>query len=106
MIDDSDKMILSFSPSVGLNEFADNNLQLHVNPNPSSGEFKIDFATQKKSDIVVKLMNSLGELIFTEKAKGASEYNKSFNLQYLPKGIYFVKVEMGAVSKTRKLVLQ
>ena len=104
--DDSDKMILSFSPSVGLNEVTDNNLQLLVNPNPSSGEFKVDFITQKKSDIVVKLMNSLGELIFTEKAKGASEYNKSFNLQYLPKGIYFVKVEMGAVSKTRKLVLQ
>jgi len=104
--DDSDKLILSFSPSVGIGELDETDVQLSVSPNPSSGEFSIDITLQNDADMTVKLLNNAGEIIFTEKANRSSAYHKSVNLQYLPKGIYFVQVETGKFSKTEKLVLQ
>ncbi len=102
----TDKVLVSFSPTVGINEAIEKQFQLSVHPNPSTGEFSIDMANQNKADIFVKLVNSAGEVIFTEKTSDANSYNKSFNLQYLPKGIYFVKVDAGSVSKTEKIILQ
>jgi hypothetical protein len=104
--DDSDKMVLSFSPTVGINEFAQDDVKLVINPNPSKGEFSIDIGQQLKADLTVKLLNNSGAVIFTEKALNVAAYNKSFNLQYLPKGIYFVKIEAGNISKTEKIILQ
>jgi hypothetical protein len=102
---DSDKMLLSFSPSVGINHLSADDVKFVVHPNPTTGEFSVDVTTQKKAGLTVKLLNTLGEVIFTENAIDVATYNKSFNLQYLPKGIYFVKIETGTVAKTEKIVL-
>jgi len=103
---DSDKVTVSFSPSVGIPDHDVNEMQLVVNPNPSSGEFTIDLTARDEDEITIRIINNVGEVIFTEMASGTDRYNKSFNLQYLPKGIYFVKVEAGTVSKIEKIILQ
>jgi hypothetical protein len=102
----NDKVVVSFSPSVGISEMDENMIHLSISPNPSTGEFSIDLSLENKADLLVKLVNTGGDVIFTEKASKADSYNKTFNLQYLPKGVYFVQVETGSTSKTEKIVLQ
>ena len=103
---DSDNITVYFSPTVGISEIVDKQIQLIVNPNPSSGEFTVDMISPTEGGFYVKMVNSAGEVIFTEKVSGQGNYKKSFNMQYLPKGIYFVKVEAGDISKTEKVILQ
>ena len=103
---DSDEVMVYFSPTVDISEIPDNKVRLTVNPNPSTGEFTVDIISLIKGYFLIKMVNNAGEVIFIEKVSEKGNYKKSFNLQYLPKGIYFVKVETGNISKTEKIIIQ
>jgi hypothetical protein len=60
-----------------------------------------------ENELVLHILNASGETIFTEKAsKTQREFSKGFDFQFLPKGIYFVKIESGQLSKTEKVVIK
>ncbi len=101
----TDDVNVTLNPIVGLNEQNDK-IQLSVIPNPTGGEFMVR-VNSDENELVLHILNASGETIFTEKAsKTQREFSKGFDFQFLPKGIYFVKIESGQLSKTEKVVIK
>lgn len=67
------------------NQLANNFVKVY--PNPSSGQFSIEWTNdlQNKS---IAIINSLGQVVFTDSTQ---ESKISFDLNWLPGGMYFVK---------------
>ncbi len=88
-------------------EDVSNNASFHVFPNPASGEFTLNLHAVQKSDLVLKIMNALGETVYSETQKDlAGEFTKRFDLGQYPKGLYMIEAVTGDTRKTRKLVMQ
>ncbi len=79
----------------------ENNLSsLALYPNPSNGQFTLDFG-REFTDVSVHIYNMLGQVITSEKFTKAKEIVQQINSSA---GIYFVKVSTEGVSKTLKLI--
>lgn len=74
-----------------------------IYPNPSVGEFMVNFQNPFKGKINLTITNLLGQTIF--KTEIASEINK-INLPHnINQGIYFVKIENGNEVEIKKLII-
>ena len=101
----TDNVNLTLNPMVGINEQNDK-IELSVIPNPTSGEFTVSVKS-KENQIILDILNASGDVIFTERTtKTGNEFSKGFDFKYLPKGIYFVKIECGKFTKTEKVVIK
>jgi hypothetical protein len=78
-----------------------------VNPNPSSGIFKVECEDLKNCDVKVQIMNSLGQQVHIESHQHITgSYSKVFDMAGLPKGIYFVEVKTNEDRYIKKVVLE
>ncbi len=60
-------------------------------PNPFNPNTTISYSLKEKSIVIIKIFNSLGELVatFDEGEKTAGLYSTTFNATNLPSGVYF-----------------
>ena len=80
---------------------------LEIYPNPSRDIFNISFKTQVKKELEIRVVNTLGELVFIEsKYQFIGEYTKQINLAQYPKAIYFLEIETDEGILSKKLILQ
>jgi hypothetical protein len=75
-------------------------------PNPASDILHISFEPMDNAQASIMLIDALGrqQLIASGNYSGAQ--NISFNTASLPKGVYLVRLQCGAETLTRKVVLQ
>ena len=81
--------------------------QFLIFPNPTNGIVNIVFNHMSSLEsIQLSIMNSLGELVYEEKAIVTKEFTKEVDLSNQPKGVYFLEIitDKGIVKK--KLILQ
>jgi len=82
-----------------------NNLEIY--PNPSRDVFNVSFISEEIQSLEVRVVNLLGEVIFTEsKQEFIGEYSKQFDLATFPKGIYMLEIETQNGVVNKKLILQ
>ncbi len=82
-----------------------NNLEIY--PNPSRDVFNVEFTSETKQTIEVRLVNLVGEIIFTENLVDfEGEYTHSFNLSEYSKGIYLLELDTDNGIVNKKLILQ
>ncbi len=76
-------------------------------PNPFNPTTKIEFRSQSSELTTLKVFNALGGEVATlvNKILPAGEHSFNFNAGELPSGIYFYKIQAGAYSQTRKMML-
>ena len=76
-------------------------------PNPFNPSTKIKYSIPKKSQIQIKVFNTLGEEIRTliTEEKPAGEYEVEFNGTSLPSGIYFYQLNAESYTQTKKMIL-
>ena len=82
--------------STSKSEILINESAINVYPNPNAGTFNVSFSLNKSEKVNIKVVNNLGEIIYTQsnrKAKGS--YNNTINLNSQPDGIYYIDVEVG-----------
>jgi flagellar hook assembly protein FlgD len=84
-----------------------NKINTLIYPNPSNGEFKIDFNIDNKSKVDVSILNIEGKLIeniYSEEINGG---NHSINWQNksLSNGTYFIKIQNDNNSNIEKIVI-
>jgi hypothetical protein len=80
---------------------------LDVYPNPSRDVFNISFTSENIQDLEVRVINLVGELIYTEDLQQfVGEYTKSISLAENAKGIYFLEIETNDGVINKKLILQ
>ncbi len=92
------KAVLSCDTGVGIAE--NNKPEVSIHPNPAK-----DFITVKSSKLIysVELIDISGHVVMNIKANGKQI---SFNVQSLPHGIYFVKINMDKGAVIHKLAIQ
>lgn len=91
----------SYSDITLLPKIDTDNSDLILSPNPSNGKFVIKNSTKIKS---IEVINMLGKNIY-HSIPDISQLINEINLTNAPKGIYFVKIDIGEKIKIEKIVL-
>ncbi len=78
-----------------------------IAPNPTDGNFIIDFASKEKGVLVFSIVDITGRLVKAETINSFDGfYNKQINLENEAKGAYFIQFQIGDKISTKKIVLQ
>jgi hypothetical protein len=79
---------------------------LQVYPNPTSGLLHISIDGATFSQAQVKVIDVVGKVVYVQDETNISgTYNTTIDLTTLPKGLYFVSVNGGDKSVSRKVFL-
>jgi hypothetical protein len=102
---------LNFDPSViGINTNVnerENNLNFAIYPNPNMGVFKVQLDLQNTANVVLEVKSILGKSVYKEEINNSGMINKSLDLSYLKKGIYFISITDDSNSiSTKKITIQ
>ncbi len=80
---------------------------LKVFPNPSSGRFTVEVASESVAPLSIRVFNSLGQEVASENMPvPASQGSIEIDLSSQPAGVYQVRVDDGQQSLSRKIVVQ
>jgi hypothetical protein len=104
----NDKMRLNIEDCTGIPETSKGQLEMKVVPNPASSQVKFDLTGfTEKDEILVALINSEGQTVFTMRLKNINgSYSNNIDLSYFPHGIYYLKASNASYNVSRKLVIQ
>ncbi len=89
-------------------KFIARDFQLEQNyPNPFNPSTSIAFTLAKASEVKLLIFNALGQKVATlvNGRMSAGQHKVIWEARNVPSGIYFYKLETGAFSQTRKMVL-
>lgn len=72
-----------------------------VYPNPSNGQFNIEFKLSEARNVEIKVYNAIGALVETISLKNVSTYNQSMDLSANAEGFYFINIQTkdGVITK-------
>ena len=79
-----------------------NNVEIHLFPNPNTGEFYISPLINEKTISNIEILNILGEPVSFSKITNNELI--TINLSDAPKGIYFVKIICNGYNYMKKIV--
>jgi PKD repeat protein len=77
--------------------------QFSIYPNPTTGQFRINFKHSIESETDIQIYSSLGNLVFEKKKIGEDE---EIDLLDQPEGVYVLLLTIGAKQYSQKLILQ
>ena len=85
---------------------AENNpMSIGVSPNPSNGEFSIDFNDYAFDNASLTITNMMGSVVYSEKLSAVSNATKNFNLD-INAGVYVVKVADNTNEYSSRIVIK
>jgi len=100
----SNSFTVTVDACLGVTEFA--GLGVSIYPNPSNGQIVLDVSGDSEG-LVFTVVDMHGKLVYTETlSEIRNGLRKQIDLGDLAKGVYFVRLEAGNDSMTRKLVIQ
>ena len=106
-ISEADQQMLKQSnPGLELNSNLDVD-HLKFSPNPSGGQFDLSFELGSTDPVQVRIFDPSGREVFTQRVddfKGS--YENRIDITGNPDGVYFLVVEQGSKSFSRKVVIQ
>ncbi len=89
----------------GMSDLAGSNEQIYIYPNPNKGIFNIVVKTDKKTDLIIELMNIQGQIVYKNNVKGVLTFIDEIDVSEFAKGIYYLKVNTGKQVKVEKVVV-
>lgn len=73
-------------------------------PNPAVGQSNLDLQLDQDNAVYVSIYNSMGHLVLSKKVSGSRGLNRIvLPTAELPKGIYYVQIQYGNVTKRSKI---
>lgn len=80
---------------------------VNLYPNPNTGKFRVSFKAPKKGNTTVAIMDVSGRELYRENLGNFSgNFEKEYNLETQPKGIYYLQVTQGKQVFNKKVLLQ
>ena len=80
--------------------------QLFVYPNPANGIFNLSVSNYSFGKMNISVFSNVGQMLYNNEVEIHRELNTSLNLNYLPKGIYYLyMVDEKGFSFHRKLII-
>ena len=101
----SDSLQVEVTTSVGFEELDHKQLFVSVSPNPCNGIFRL-IIKGVEHRIELSILNSHANLIEHIIVEPATNYEHSFNLSYLPKGIYILKLQSKSLIHVEKIIIR
>jgi len=77
-----------------------------IYPNPAKDRFHIVFNLEEFDDIHVQLLTMSGQLAYEKTFEKTLNQTYQFGTEFLPKGVYIVKINSGTVSATKRLIIK
>lgn len=97
--------VLEEAPAVVLPEIKEPASLFRVYPNPTQGLFKLELLGDGDiTDVDVEIYNMMGERVYQDRLFGSMLYE--FNLNNMPRGIYFIRVMRGSETGLEKVIRQ
>ncbi len=85
----------------------DNAEQIKIFPNPNNGSFTLSGELPVSEMLQIKLINSVGHIVFTSDAEEVSgRFNKTIDLNEPIPGVYYLILHIGARSYSGKVLIQ
>lgn len=82
----------------------ENKGELNVYPNPANSLINLSFVLNKSSNILVEIMNSLGQSVYSiTEVYNSGEFKLTINTNDLPNGVYFLKFSNESGSQIVKI---
>jgi hypothetical protein len=79
---------------------------LTVAPNPTKGPFNLQLETRTKSDLVISLVNSIGQEVYTLTIPDfIGRLSRDINPGPLPSGVYYLKIRHNKKAYSKKLMV-
>ncbi len=74
-------------------------------PNPTKGNFNVQFSSQSGNDIKILVHDLLGRMLFEKTYDNTGAFNQNIQLQDLQAGLYLVSIYDGDAKQVKKLVV-
>ncbi|MDO8999772.1 MAG: T9SS type A sorting domain-containing protein [Bacteroidota bacterium] len=81
------------------------NSNVTVMPNPSNGQFSLIFTLPKQENVNVRIINTLGQLISSDKLENVTNNLINIDMSNRPDGIYFIEVSNGNEKVLKKIII-
>jgi Subtilase family/GEVED domain/Secretion system C-terminal sorting domain len=82
-------------------------INLSATPNPSDGQFKLQFYLSNTDNVEVTVVNSIGQRVYASTYPDFNGlFSQDINLGNVSAGIYFLKVRIGGKNYLEKLVIK
>ena len=98
-----DLEVIDMTGGAGIEE--NNVMAIGVAPNPSNGEFSIDFNDYAFDNASLTITNMMGAVVYTEKLSAVSNSSKNLNLD-LNAGVYVLKVADNTNEFSSRIVIK
>jgi hypothetical protein len=80
--------------------------EFSVYPNPSQGEFTIQFGTSASTAVELNVFDIRGRALIQKTYEVAGQFSQTLNLQHLASGVYLLEVGDGSRSLTKKIIIE
>ena len=97
----SDTVLVLFNPSVKVGGPVQKNQELSIVPNPNNGTFDLLFANAVNKQIIVKLVDMQGKVVYNESFIGTNNKKVTIATHDLPNGTYMANVNLGGEIATQ-----
>jgi len=84
----------------------DNSIQnLMIYPNPSNGNFTVQFTSTSSDKIKIDVIDIRGRHIFTKDYENEAYFNQNINLSNVETGVYFISLTDGSNKAVRRIII-
>ena len=80
-------------------------LSANLVPNPNDGTFDIAFDKIVSTDVIVKLYDMAGHIVYTKEFNAANNNKVSVTTTGLPNGVYSAAISVNGKTLTRKFTI-
>jgi hypothetical protein len=99
------KSTVSFKNCTGIEEMV-GNVRFMLYPNPSNGQFAIEFKSGSREDVNMKVVNSSGATVYVLNSIAINgNMTREFDLRNLARGTYMLVLENNKMQITRQLII-
>jgi len=101
----TDTMTLFFDPCTGIEKAIADEPDLSITPNPTRGIVTIQAETGINKNILLQVINSKGDIFFTETVRSISnKYKRILDFSYKESDIYYIRLQVGEQVTSKKLI--
>ena len=68
-------------------------IEYNIQPNPTAGEFYLRVKLHEQAPVLLKIFDVSGELVEQKEVSGQAIYREQFDLNNVPRGVYFLRME-------------
>ncbi len=84
----------------------ESNIECNVYPNPTSDACTLSLTLPESQEVIIRLINNLGQQIELRKLNSSKEFNQTFDFSKMAPGVYSILINVGGEQITKRVILK